>query len=590
MVEIASQPKHPTRHLRRGAAFTQKTPLIGLTRNEPFNTGHPAMTDRLSIALAQMNPTVGAVTHNRDRIRAARAEAAARGADLLVCPELALSGAPPQDLLRTSAFLTQMDQALRDLAADTADGGPALLVGAPWREQGRLTNAALLLDQGAIAAVRLRVSTPDHDALDESRLFAAGPLPGPVNLRGVRLGLLLGQDLRNPEVSETLSESGAEILVALNASPFAIDGADERLQAAIARVIESGLPLLHVNLVGGQDSWVFDGASFALEADGRLAAHAPSFAEHLLLTRWERGANDGWFCHEAETLPPLDGLAAVYGALVLGVRDHVNKGHAPGALVDLTGDAASSLVAAIAVDALGADRVHAVTTPTPDSAPEELADAAEIAALLGCRLNTLPIQPIARAFDSLLAPVFSGRDAEDATDTLHARARGVTLAALAQTVGGAALSSLTRTDRLIGGPALARGVFGDCAVLADLPQTMVLALARWRNANAPTDGRGPAGRVAPERVLSRPQQRGGLPTAEALDDLLERLTGGKPTLDAAGVAALGSDADTVNRVWRLTQAAEATRRQTPPGPRIARRTMERDRTFPIHNGFTALAE
>jgi NAD+ synthase len=219
-----------------------------------------------------------------------------------------------------------------------------------------------------------------------------------------------------------------------------------------------------------------------------------------------------------------------------------------------------------------------------------LADAAEIAALLGCRLDTLPIQPITRAFDSVLAPVFSGRDAEDATDALHARTRGLTLAALAETVGGAALSSLTRTDRLIGGPALARGVFGDCAVLADLPQTMVLALARWRNANAPTDGRGPAGRVAPERVLSRPQQRGGLPTAEALDALLERLTGGKPALDTEGVAALGPDAETVNRVWRLTQAAEATRRQTPPGPRIARRTTDRDRTFPIHNGFTTVAE
>ncbi|WP_298368485.1 nitrilase-related carbon-nitrogen hydrolase [Azospirillum sp.] len=548
------------------------------------------MTDRLSIALAQMNPTVGAVTANRDRIRAARAEAAARGADLLVCPELALSGGPPQDLLRTSAFLTQVDQALRDLAADTADGGPALLVGAPWREQGRLTNAALLLDQGAIAAVRLRVSTPDHDGLDESRLFTAGPLPGPVNLRGVRLGLLIGQDLRNPEVSETLSESGAEILVALNAGPFAIDGADERLQAAIARVIESSLPLLHVNLVGGQDAWVFDGASFALEADGRLAAHAPSFTEHLLLIRWERGADNGWFCHEAETLPPLDGLAAVYGALVLGLRDHVNKGHAPGALVDLAGDAASALVAAIAVDALGADRVHAVTTPAPDSAPEELADAAEIAALLGCRLDTLPIQPIARAFDSLLAPVFSGRDAKDAkdaTDTLHARTRGVTLVALAETVGAVALSTLTKTDRMIGGPALVKGLFGGYAVLADAPHSMALALARWRNAHSPTDGRGPAGRVVPERVLARSDakaatpgvnDRDRLPPTDALDALLDHLTGEKPS----------ADADMVNRVWRLTQATEATRRQSPPGPRITGRTTGHDPRFPLQNGVTAI--
>lgn len=557
------------------------------------------MTDRLSIALAQMNPTVGAVTANRDRIRAARAEAAARGADLLICPELALSGCPTADLSRIPAFLDQIEQALRDLAADTADGGPALLVGAPWRERDQLVNAALLLAQGTIAAVRLRGAAPDHDGLDESRLFTAGPLPGPVNLRGVRLGLLIGADLRNPDVIETLSESGAEILVALNASPFAIGAADERLQAAVARVIESGLPLLHVNLVGGQDAWVFDGASFALEADGRLAAHAPSCAEHLLLTRWERGANDGWFCHEAETLPPLDGLAAVYGALVLGLRDHVNKGHAPGALVDLSGDAASALVAAIAVDALGADRVHAVTTPTPDSAPEELADVAEIAALLGCRLDTLPIQPITRAFDSLLAPVFSGRDAQDATDNLRARTRGVTVAALAETVGAVALSTLTKTDRLIGGPALVNGLFGGYAVLADAPQSLALALARWRNAHSPADGRGPAGRVVPERVLARSDaktatpgvnDRDRLPPAEALDALLDRLTGEKPSAGADGVPLLGQDADMVNRVWRLMQAAEATRRQSPPGPRITRQTTGHDPRFPIRNGVTAIAE
>jgi NAD+ synthase len=556
------------------------------------------MTDRLSIALAQMNPTVGAVTANRDRVRAARAEAAARGADLLVCPELALSGRPAADLLRTPAFLNQVEQALRDLAADTTDGGPALLVGTTWREQGRLVNAALLLDQGVITAVRVRGAPPDHDGFDDSHLFAPGPLPGPVNLRGVRFGLLIGQDLRNPDVIETLGESGAEILIALNAAPFAIGGADERLQAAIARVIESGLPLLHVNLVGGQDAWVFDGASFALEADGRLAAHSPSFAEHLLLTRWERGANDGWFCHEAETLPPLDGLAAIYGALVLGLRDHVNKGHAPGALVDLAGDAASALVAAIAVDALGADRVHAVTTPTPDSDPEELADAAEIAALLGCRLDTLPIQPITRAFDSVLAPVFSGRDDQDATDNVRARARGVTVTALAEMIGAVALSTLTKTDRLIGGPALVNGLFGGYAVLADAPQSMALALARWRNAHSPADGRGPAGRVVPERVLARRDaktaapgvnDRDRLPPADALDDLLDRLTGEKSGASADDVLPLGQDADMVNRVWRLMQAAEATRRQSPPGPWITRRTTRHDPRFPIPNGVTTIA-
>lgn len=550
------------------------------------------MTDRLSIALAQINPTAGNLAANVDRLRAARAEAAARGADLVVCPATALSGTPLLDLATLPAFLDAVKATVQALAEDTADGGPALLVGAPWRGESGIHNAALLLDGGTVTAVRFQAATDAGEiGTPEEDRFDSGPMPGPVNVRGVRIGLLIGGDLATGDVAETLAESGAELLVAMLASPFAPGRADERVQAAVARVVECGLPLAAVNLVGGQEERVFDGGSFALAPGGRLVAQAALFTEHLLLTRWERSEGDGWDSSEAETIAPIEGTEALYGALMLGLHDIVTKSSAPGVVVGLTGGLDSALVAAIAVDALGPERVLAVRAPLPGGSTAALADslddAAEIVELLGCRLDNVALAPVLKAADSLLAPAFAGRDSVVAEDRLHARLRAATLAALAERMGALLLSTMDRTDRLLG---LAPEESGcGYVVLADVPKTAVLDLARWRNANQPAGSRGPAGLVVPERVLARRMKAetpAGLPPAEVLDDLLDGLLDGG--LSPADLVARGHAAEMVATVWRLVVQAEAGRRGAPTGPQVSRRTVARLRRFPIAGGFTDL--
>ncbi|AWK87381.1 NAD+ synthase [Azospirillum thermophilum] len=554
----------------------------------------PQTTGRLSVALAQMNPGVGDLSGNIDRIRSARAEAAARGADLVAFPELSVTGYPPEDLVRKPFFLDRVEEAVRALAAETGDGGPALLVGAPWRDEGLCRNAVLLLDRGGIAATRYKVDLPSDGPFDEAGVFAPGPMPGPVNLRGVRLGLPVGDDLRSPDVVETLQESGAEMLIVPAASPFAADGSDGRLQLVVRRVTEAGLPLLYVNQVGGQDELVFDGASFVIAADRSLAAQAPAFEEHLLLTRWERGEDDLWQCREAGTAAPPEGAEAVYGALVLGLRDYVNKNRFPGVILGLSGGIDSALSAAIAVDALGAERVHGVMLPSPHTSAESREDAAETAELLGCRIDTIPISPAMQAFDAMLAPAFAGRDPDVTEENLQARIRGVTLMALSNKFGALLLSTGNKSEGSVGYATLYGDMCGGFAVLKDVYKTTVYELARWRNAHMPAIGRGPAGRVVPERVLAKaptaelkPGQtdQDSLPPYEVLDDILAGLVDRDRSLRE--IVARGHDEATVTAVWTLLQKAEFKRRQAPPGPRITRRPSDRERRYPLANGFIA---
>ncbi len=553
------------------------------------------MTDRLSIALAQIDPTVGNITANIDRIRNARAEAAARGADLMVCPELVITGYPPEDLVLKPFFLDVVEKAVRDFALETADGGPALLVGAPWRDGGKCHNAALLLDGGKIAATRFKVDLPNYGVFDEKRVFVPGPLPGPINFRGVRLGVPICEDMWSTDVIETLAESGAEILVVPNGSPFEVGKHDQRVQLAVQRVTESGLPLLYVNQVGGQDELVFDGASFALGADRRLVAQAPSFAEHLLITRWERGADDVWHCADAERIAPAEELDSIYTALVLGLRDYVNKNRFPGVILGLSGGIDSALSAAIAVDALGADRVHGVMMPSPYTSQESLDDAAESAELLGCKLDTVPIVPAMEAFDRMLLPAFAGRDPDITEENIQSRSRGITLMALSNKFGAMVLSTGNKSEMSVGYATLYGDMCGGYAVLKDVYKTTVYAISRWRNEHLPEGALGPAGRVVPERVLVKaptaelkPNQtdQDTLPPYDELDDILECLV--EEDLGVPEIVARGHAPEVVNKVWRMLHLAEYKRRQAPPGPKITRRLFNRERRYPITNGFTSI--
>lgn len=554
------------------------------------------MTDRLSIALAQINPTVGNVAANIDRVRSARAEAAARGADLMVCPELVVSGYPPEDLVLKPFFLDVVERAVRELAAETADGGPALLVGAPWRDRGQCHNAALLLDGGTVAAVRFKVDLPNYGVFDEKRVFVPGPLPGPINVRGVRLGVPICEDMWSADVIETLAESGAEILVVPNGSPFELGKHDQRVQLAVQRVTESGLPLLYVNQVGGQDELVFDGSSFALGADCRLVAQAPAFAEHLLVTRWERGADDVWHCADAERIAPVEELESIYAALVLGLRDYVNKNRFPGVILGLSGGIDSALSAAIAVDALGADRVHGVMMPSPYTSQESLDDAAESAELLDCKLDTVPIVPAMEAFDRMLLPALAGRDPDITEENIQSRSRGITLMALSNKFGAMVLSTGNKSEMSVGYATLYGDMCGGYAVLKDVYKTTVYAIARWRNEHLPEGALGPAGRVVPERVLVKaptaelkPDQtdQDTLPPYDELDDILRCLV--EQDLGVPEIVARGHAPEVVNRVWRMLHLAEYKRRQAPPGPKITRRLFNRERRYPITNGFGNIA-
>ncbi|BBK31124.1 NAD+ synthase [Stella humosa] len=549
------------------------------------------MSDRLAIALAQINPTVGDVDGNARKVREARARAAALGADLMVGPELVLAGYPPEDLVLKPMFQDRVRATVEALAAETGDGGPAILVGAPWRVDGRLYNAALLLDGGKVAAVRLKYDLPNYGVFDEKRVFAAGAMPGPIMFRGVRLGVMICEDMWTPDVAETLQESGAEILVVPNGSPYEGDKGDERLRLAVERVTETGLPLIYVNQVGGQDELVFDGASFVLDADRSLKAQMPSFVEAVALTRWQREA-DGWACVEGALEAPAEGIAAIYGAMVLGLRDYVNKNRFPGVVLGLSGGVDSALAAAVAVDALGPERVKAVMMPSPYTSQDSLDDAAECAGLMGIDLSTVSIEPAMAAFAQMLSGAFAGRGADTTEENIQSRARGVTLMALSNKLGHMVLSTGNKSEMSVGYATLYGDMCGGYAILKDVYKMTVYALCEWRNQALPAGGMGPDGRVIPQRIITKaptaelkPNQtdQDSLPPYEVLDEILQCLVEEEMAVD--DIVALGHDAAVVRRVWQMLDRAEYKRRQAPPGVKITRRAFGRDRRYPITNGF-----
>src|ERR1700754_163546 len=366
---------------------------------------------QFKITLAQLNPTVGDVAGNAAQARAAREKARADGADLLMFPELFICGYPPEDLVLKPAFQAACRAAVEELARETAGGGPAVLIGTPWVDDGKLYNACALLDDGRITALRFKANLPNYGVFDEKRLFARGPAAGPITIKGVRVGVPICEDIWLEEsaeyenVVECLAETGAEIIVVPNGSPYARDKSDVRLSIAVARVTESGLPLVYLNQVGGQDELVFDGASFALNADLSVAAQLPAFVETITTLRWIRDG-DSWRCSGPIT-PLPEGDKGDYAACVLGLRDYVGKNGFPGVLLGVSGGIDSALCAAIAVDALGADRVRGVMLPFRFTAQVSLDDAAKLAGELGIRYEVLPIADAVNGFEKILSGTFA---------------------------------------------------------------------------------------------------------------------------------------------------------------------------------------
>ena len=549
------------------------------------------MSGALAVGLAQVNPVVGDVEGNAERILALRADAA--GCDLLVFGELALAGYPPEDLVLKRIFQDRTEAAARALADVTSDGGPALLVGAPWRTGGRLFNAMLLLDQGKISALRFKCQLPNYGVFDEKRVFSPGPLPEPIAFRGTQLGVLICEDMWTPDVAGHLAACGAELLVVPNGSPFETDKPGIRQILAAERTAETALPLIYVNLVGGQDELVFDGSSFAWDPAEGLRARAPAWEEGVTTTHWQRCADGFWTCAQGEVSTDIDGLEAIYHAMTVGLRDYVEKNGFPGVVLGLSGGIDSALTAVVAVDALGPKRVRCAMMPSPYTSDDSLRDATEVAQQLGVRLDTISIEPAMIAFANMLADVFQGLPADVTEENVQARIRGLLLMAISNKLGHMLLTTGNKSEMSVGYATLYGDMCGGFSVLKDIYKTTVFALSRWRNQRRPTGFLGPAGTVIPERIISkaptaelRPNQKDEdtLPPYPELDGILEALIEDEASIE--DVAARGYETATVRRVWRMIDRAEYKRRQAPPGVKITRRAFGRDRRYPITNGFT----
>ena len=558
------------------------------------------MADSLKIALAQINPTVGDIAGNVALIKEARAKAHALGADLVVFPELCVSGYPPEDLVYRVSFLEACEKAVGELAEQTADKGPALLIGAPWQAKVntlggdtrvRAHNAVLLLDHGQVQGVRFKHHLPNYGVFDEYRVFMAGPAPGPIPFRGVRLGAMVCEDMWFEDVAETLQESGAEILIVPNGSPFELSKHDGRLNHAVGRVRETNLPLIYVNQVGGQDDLVFDGGSFVLNADRALAAQLAWWRTDLVVTSWTR-TDRGWTCAPQAPAPACERPENVYQATVMGLRDYVRKNRFPGVVLGLSGGIDSALAAAIAVDALGPEKVHCVMMPSPYTSQESLDDAAGVAKLLGVRLDTISIGPAMKAYDEMLAGLFAGTAPGITEENLQSRARGMALMAISNKFGKMVLSTGNKSEMSTGYATLYGDMCGGYAVLKDLYKTTVFAVCRWRNAHKPAGALGPSGPVMPENVIAKPptaelkpnqKDQDTLPPYEELDGILKGLIEGQKGIKQ--VAAEGFAEDTVRRVFKMLKNAEYKRRQAPPGVKISKIAFGRDYRYPITSGF-----
>src|SRR5437868_14615793 len=476
-----------------------------------------------------------------------------------------------------------------------------MLIGSPWVEDGKLYNACALLDEGRIAALRFKANLPNYGVFDEKRLFARGLAAGPVTIRGVRVGVPICEDIWLEEsedyenVIECLAETGAEILVVPNGSPYARDKNDLRLSIAVARVTESGLPLVYLNQIGGQDELVFDGASFVLNAELSGAAQLPAFEESIVTLNWTRSA-DGWRC-SGPVVPLVEGDKADYAACVLGLRDYVRKNGFPGVLLGISGGIDSALCAAIAVDALGAERVRGVMLPFRFTAQVSQDDAAKLARSLGIRYEVLPIADAVNGIEASLGSIFAGLPRDITEENLQARARGTLLMAISNKTGAMVVTTGNKSEMSVGYATLYGDMNGGFNPIKDIDKGEEFRLSALRNSWKPEFALGPSGEVIPPNIITRPPtaelrdnqaDQDSLPPYDLLDAILERLVEREEPL--ASIIAAGFDREVVARIDRLLNIAEYKRRQAAPGVKVTAKNFGRDRRYPITNRFRDMGE
>jgi NAD+ synthase len=551
-----------------------------------------AITDSFKLALAQLNPVVGDIDGNVRKARAARAEAGAKGAELIAFTELYLTGYPIEDLVLKPALQQTAREAGEELARDTSDGGPAILMGLPWAEGPFVYNAVALLDRGRIDAVRFKYNLPNYGVFDEKRVFAPGPLPAPIEFRGVQLGVPVCVDIWSEDVCTRLAKEGAALLIVPNGSPYWMDKQEQRYEVARDRVQETGLPLAYLNQVGGQDELVFDGASFVLNDNGALAMQMPAWEVAIGVTEWRR-EKGRWRCLPGERAEVEEGDAANYLACVTGLRDYVDKNGFPGVVLGLSGGVDSALTAALAVDALGAPRVHGIMLPYIYTSNESLNDATETAERLGIRYDTMPIHAAVEGLRKSLSAISDGGAGPDTTEeNLQSRARGTLLMGISNRFGPMVITTGNKSEVSVGYATLYGDMNGGFNPVKDLYKTQVYALCRYRNTHRPKGCLGPGGPVIPENVLTKapsaelkPNQRDQdtLPPYDQLDDILNCLV--ELEMPLHEIVARGHEPETVRKVERMLYLAEYKRRQAAPGVKITAKNFGRDRRYPITNKF-----
>jgi NAD+ synthase len=544
------------------------------------------MPETFRLLLAQMNPIVGDLAGNAALARRAWAEARARSCDMLALTEMFVTGYQTQDLILKPAFTGAAEAALAQLAKDCADG-PAIGIGGPARRGDHLYNAYYVLQGGEITTAVLKHHLPNDGVFDEKRVFHAAEVNGPVRVGPLRIGVPICEDSWHPDVAETLAETGAQLLLVPNGSPYHRGKLTTRLNLMVARVVETGLPLVYLNMIGGQDDQVFDGASIVLNPGGHLAVQMPQFDECLTVVEFEDGP-EGWRAKPGLKAPIPRSFEADYTAMCMGLRDYLAKCGFSKVVLGLSGGVDSALVAAIATDVLGGDNVQCVMLPSEFTSAHSLEDAAAVAKSLGTRLDTVPITGAQIAVGAALAPLFEGTKPGITEENIQSRLRGLLLMALSNKFGGMLLTTGNKSEVAVGYSTIYGDMNGGYNPLKDLYKTRVFETCRWRNANHRAWMKGPAGQVIPPRVIEKPpsaelrpdqKDEDSLPPYLVLDAILDGLV--DRDLSVAEVVAMGHDLATVKRVEHLLYLSEYKRFQAAPGPRLTKKAFWLDRRYPM---------
>jgi len=549
------------------------------------------VTDKLRIALAQLNPTVGALSTNFEKGKKALAQAIEANADIILFPELFVTGYFPEDLLFKPKFVADAMETAALLAELTKGERIAALIPCVWRNSNKLYNAVLLAQDGKIVDWRAKHDLPNDDVFYEKRYFDEGPLPGPFNIHDVRIGVPICEDIWWPDVCECLAETGAEMLLCPNGSPYWRNKHDVRVNEVVQRVVETELPLLYLNQVGGQDELVFDGASFGLNADRTLAFQAKSFEEQLLISDWQREDHQ-WVCEEPQITNLVSEDEAPWRACVLGLRDYIHKNHFKSVVLGLSGGIDSAIVAALAVDALGAENVHCIMLPYRYTSEESLKDAKDCAERLGVRYDIVSIGDAVEAANDALSPLFAGMAPGLAEENLQSRMRGTYLMGVSNKLGSMLITTGNKSEMAVGYATIYGDMNGGYNPIKDLYKMQVYHLAEWRNNNMPQDCFGPEGEVIPHAIISKAPSaelredqtdQDSLPPYPILDAVLQRFVEGEESIEE--IIAEGFDAEIVAKVQKLLYIAEYKRRQSAPGPKLTAKAFGFGRKYPITNGY-----